>query len=154
MRDQAALVREATKWDYEVRFPEQVPELLDRAYAIAMSTPKGPVYLSLPREVLCEPCPAEALDAPINMRAVLILTELRPDQLAAAAELLTGVGAAADRRSAGRLDGPPGSRCSPADRRAGVDPGVPVLGERHRDPPPSTRCTWVRIRHRGSSRQT
>ena len=31
MRDQAALVREACKWEYEVRFPEQVPELLDRA---------------------------------------------------------------------------------------------------------------------------
>ena len=30
MRDQTALVREACKWDYELRFPEQVPELLDR----------------------------------------------------------------------------------------------------------------------------
>ena len=88
MRDQAALVREATKWDYEVRFPEQVPELLDRAYAIAMSTPKGPVYLSLPREVLCEPCPAEALGAPITMHAASIVAA--PDQLAAAAELLAG----------------------------------------------------------------
>ena len=64
MRDQAALVREACKWDYELRFPEQVPSLLDRAHAIASSTPRGPVYLSLPREVLCEPCPADALDAP------------------------------------------------------------------------------------------
>ena len=54
MRDQAALVREASKWDYELRFPEQVPALIDRAAAIAGSTPKGPVYLSLPREVLCE----------------------------------------------------------------------------------------------------
>ncbi|MCO6185356.1 thiamine pyrophosphate-requiring protein [Rhizobium sp. L1K21] len=54
MRDQHALVREATKWDYELRFPEQITELLDRAHAIASSTPKGPVYLSLPREVLCE----------------------------------------------------------------------------------------------------
>src|SRR5690606_5770036 len=53
MRDQAALVREATKWDYELRFPEQVPELVDRAWAIANSSPRGPVYLSLPREVLC-----------------------------------------------------------------------------------------------------
>lgn len=88
MRDQAALVREATRWDYEVRFPEQVPELLDRAYAIAMSTPKGPVYLSLPREVLCEPCPAEALDAPITMHAASIVAA--PDQLTTAAELLAG----------------------------------------------------------------
>jgi len=88
MRDQAALVREACKWDYEVRFPEQVPELLDRAYAIATSTPKGPVYLSLPREVLCEPCPAEALEAPPAMAA----STLSPnsDDLRRAAELLAG----------------------------------------------------------------
>jgi acetolactate synthase-1/2/3 large subunit len=73
MRDQAALVREACKWEYEVRFPEQVPELLDRAYAIATSTPKGPVYLSLPREVLCEPCPASALEVPPAMAAVSLM---------------------------------------------------------------------------------
>jgi acetolactate synthase-1/2/3 large subunit len=88
MRDQAALVREATKWDYELRFPEQVPELLDRAYAIATSTPKGPVYLSLPREVLCEPCPAAELAAPISMHAAAIVAS--PGQIAEAAELLAG----------------------------------------------------------------
>ncbi|MGY8961015.1 MAG: thiamine pyrophosphate-requiring protein, partial [Alphaproteobacteria bacterium] len=32
MRDQTAMVREPCKWDYELRFPEQTPELLDRAY--------------------------------------------------------------------------------------------------------------------------
>ena len=52
MFDQASLIREACKWEYEVRFPEQLMELLDRAYAMANSTPKGPVYLSLPREVI------------------------------------------------------------------------------------------------------
>jgi acetolactate synthase-1/2/3 large subunit len=56
MRDQHALIREACKWDYELRFPEQVTEIVDRAHAIANSTPKGPVYISLPREVLCETC--------------------------------------------------------------------------------------------------
>ncbi|MCP1170396.1 thiamine pyrophosphate-binding protein, partial [Limimaricola sp. ASW11-118] len=57
MRDQTALVREAAKWDYELKFPEQLAPLMDRAHAIAETTPKGPVYLSLPREVLCEPAP-------------------------------------------------------------------------------------------------
>ena len=71
MRDQTALVREACKWDYEIRFPEQIPELLDRAHAIATSTPKGPVYLSLPREVLCEPCPADELARPPGMAAAV-----------------------------------------------------------------------------------
>jgi acetolactate synthase-1/2/3 large subunit len=69
MRDQTSLVREASKWDYELRFPEQVPELVDRAHAIACSSPRGPVYVSLPREVLCEPCPAEFLDTPPSMTA-------------------------------------------------------------------------------------
>ena len=69
MRDQAALVREASKWEYELRFPEQVPALLDRAYAIANTTPKGPVYLSLPREVLCEEVDSAGLDAQPSIRA-------------------------------------------------------------------------------------
>jgi acetolactate synthase-1/2/3 large subunit len=63
MRDQHALIREACKWDYELRFPEQVNEVVDRAYAIANSTPKGPVYLSLPREVLCQTCAPADRDA-------------------------------------------------------------------------------------------
>ncbi|MGR3802891.1 thiamine pyrophosphate-requiring protein [Marinibacterium profundimaris] len=53
MADQAALVREACKWDYELRFPGQVHDMVDRAHAIACSVPRGPVYMSLPREVLC-----------------------------------------------------------------------------------------------------
>jgi acetolactate synthase-1/2/3 large subunit len=88
MRDQTALVREACKWDYELRFPEQVPQLLDRAHAIATSTPKGPVYLSLPREVLCEPCPLDALALPPAMAAADITAP--PHQIRAAAELLAG----------------------------------------------------------------
>lgn len=59
MRDQHAMVRELVKWDYELRFPEQVPELLDRAAAIAMSTPRGPIYMSLPRETLGETAVAD-----------------------------------------------------------------------------------------------
>ncbi|MCQ8782686.1 thiamine pyrophosphate-requiring protein [Mangrovibrevibacter kandeliae] len=63
MRDQAALVREATKWDYELKFAEQAAEVVDRAHAVANSTPKGPVYVSLPREVLCGTCAAPDPDA-------------------------------------------------------------------------------------------
>lgn len=70
MRDQTALVREACKWDYELKFPEQIAGLMDRAYAIANSTPKGPVYLSLPREVLCEATPREGLEAPSTIQPV------------------------------------------------------------------------------------
>lgn len=62
MRDQAAMIREAVKWDYELKFPEQAVEIVDRAFAVANSTPRGPVYLSLPREILCEPCPSDELE--------------------------------------------------------------------------------------------
>jgi acetolactate synthase-1/2/3 large subunit len=52
MYDQASLVRELVKWDYELRDGVQVAAVLDRALGIAMTAPRGPVYLSLPREVL------------------------------------------------------------------------------------------------------
>ncbi|MEL7114779.1 MAG: thiamine pyrophosphate-requiring protein [Pseudomonadota bacterium] len=85
MYDQTALVREACKWDYELRFPEQVPEVLDRGWAIANSTPTGPVYLSLPREVLCEPCPAAGLDQPSKMAPALGAPDPAAIEAAAAA---------------------------------------------------------------------
>lgn len=52
--DQAAMVREYVKWDYELRTFDQLETVVRRAFAIAMSEPKGPVYLTLPREVLAE----------------------------------------------------------------------------------------------------
>ncbi len=52
--DQASMLREYVKWDYELRNFTQVEKVVDRALNIAMSEPRGPVYLSLPREVLAE----------------------------------------------------------------------------------------------------
>lgn len=88
MFDQTALVRETSKWDYELRFPEQLSELFDRGWAIANSTPKGPVYLSLPREVLCEQTPSKGLDQPSIMAPVVAAPD--PAALKRAAELLAG----------------------------------------------------------------
>jgi len=84
MRDQGALVREACKWENELRFPEQVAPFLDRAHALANSTPKGPVYMSLPREVLCETTSAAALGAAPSMRPAVAAPD--PDAIAQAAE--------------------------------------------------------------------
>ncbi len=52
--DQASLVREFVKWDYELRHFSQLETVVDRALAIAMAEPRGPVYLSFPREVFAE----------------------------------------------------------------------------------------------------
>jgi acetolactate synthase-1/2/3 large subunit len=58
MFDQAAMVREMVKWDYELRNGSQVETVVDRALNIAMSEPRGPVYLTMPREVLASEMPA------------------------------------------------------------------------------------------------
>jgi len=50
--DQAGIVREHVKWDYELRAGQPVNTIVARALDIAMTEPRGPVYLSLPREVL------------------------------------------------------------------------------------------------------
>jgi len=52
MYDQAGMIREIVKWDYELRNAEQLTTVVDRALAIAATEPRGPVYLSLPREVI------------------------------------------------------------------------------------------------------
>ena len=55
MYDQAGMIREIVKWDYELRNAEQLTTVVERALAIAASEPRGPVYLALPREVLAAP---------------------------------------------------------------------------------------------------
>jgi acetolactate synthase I/II/III large subunit len=64
MFDQAGMVREIVKWDYELKNGQQLETVIDRALAIAGSAPQGPVYLSLPREVLAAPLPGFAYDMP------------------------------------------------------------------------------------------
>lgn len=89
MRDQGAMVREFVKWDYELRSGAQVETLVDRALAIAMSEPRGPVYLSLPREVLGETQADAATDpAPVMAASTAGLPD--PAAIAGAAELLAG----------------------------------------------------------------
>jgi len=46
------MVREWVKWDYELRPDADLEGVVDRALAITQSEPAGPVYLTLPREVL------------------------------------------------------------------------------------------------------
>ena len=55
--DQAGLVREFVKWDYELRRGEQLETVVDRALAIASNAPSGPVYLTFPLDVAGEALP-------------------------------------------------------------------------------------------------
>jgi acetolactate synthase-1/2/3 large subunit len=84
--DQGAMLREFMKWDYELRHAEQVETVLDRALAIAQSEPQGPVYVTLPREVLASPFSAPLGEQPVMVPATPPAAD--PDALARAAKLL------------------------------------------------------------------
>jgi acetolactate synthase I/II/III large subunit len=87
MYDQAGMIREIVKWDYELRNAEQLTTVIDRALAIAATEPRGPVYLSLPREVIAAPISDLAAPLPSRLSAAAPAT---PDAgaIAAAARML------------------------------------------------------------------
>ncbi len=87
MRDQGSMVRELVKWDYEMRYGDQADVLVDRAATIAMDEPRGPVYLSLPREPLAE---AVGADWVANRAVQAVPSQPAPDRgaIRKAAEIL------------------------------------------------------------------
>ena len=52
--DQHGIVRGYVKWDYELRTNQNIHRVLPRAFQVAATEPCGPVYLTLPRELLME----------------------------------------------------------------------------------------------------
>jgi len=66
MFDQAGMLRELVKWDYELRVPQQVTDVVARAVEVTMARPRGPAYLVLPREPLSAPMPEPV--APVEPR--------------------------------------------------------------------------------------
>ena len=61
--DQASVVRPYVKWEYNLAWPSMAHEVISRAGAVMQSDPTGPVYLTLPREVLAAPVDAQSLGA-------------------------------------------------------------------------------------------
>jgi len=61
--DYQVMFRGIAKWIGEATEPDQVPELIARAYAMAMGGVPGPVVLSLPEDVLAMECRAPLLPA-------------------------------------------------------------------------------------------
>jgi thiamine pyrophosphate-dependent acetolactate synthase large subunit-like protein len=58
LNDQAAVTAGFTAFSAMIRYPEEVPELIARAFAVFRGSRPRPVHLSLPRDVL--PLPVEA----------------------------------------------------------------------------------------------
>jgi acetolactate synthase-1/2/3 large subunit len=86
MFDQAGMLRELVKWDYELRAPSEVDVVIDRAISLTTSPSRGPVYLTIPREVLS--APAATTTGPLRAAPS---GNIHPDpaQLKEAAKLLT-----------------------------------------------------------------
>ena len=124
--DQAGLAREFVKWDYELRNFLQLETVVDRALAIASAEPQGPVYLTLPREVLSEA--QESFEySPTSRAPKPTATVAGPDAIAAAASIL----AAARRplilaKAAGRDPGAVASLVALAEAL-----GAPVVDQFH-----------------------
>ncbi|KAJ5152279.1 thiamine pyrophosphate enzyme N-terminal TPP binding domain-containing protein [Penicillium capsulatum] len=60
--DQSAIVRQFCRYTGEVKSGRNIKEMVNRALQFSLSDPKGPVYLTAPREVLEEQVDREFLD--------------------------------------------------------------------------------------------
>ncbi|MEO4040044.1 thiamine pyrophosphate-requiring protein [Hoeflea sp. CAU 1731] len=88
MFDQAGMVRESVRWDYELKDVRQLVQATDRALAVAHSDPAGPVYITLPRELLAMPPADTAIPANSSMKPARAGGP-DPDDVTEAARLLS-----------------------------------------------------------------
>jgi 5-guanidino-2-oxopentanoate decarboxylase len=83
LNDQAAVTAGFTAFSAMVRYPEELPELIARAYAVFRGSRPRPVHLSLPRDVL-----PEAVEADWKTRRAPSLPMPDPAAIEAAADCL------------------------------------------------------------------
>ena len=82
--DLVRMTEQFTKWSYEVRRPEEAPRALRRALTIAKMPPTGPVFLSLPVDLMAEIIEdSQVANLPVATRSLP-----EPEALRKAAELL------------------------------------------------------------------
>ena len=148
--DQGGMVREYVKWDYELRGGQPVDAVVDRALDIAMTEPRGPVYLTLPREVLTDSAVAPRRDT------VRPLGSLAPEPAWAAIEEAANLIAKAEfplivTSSIGRDPAAIDALAALAEEFA-----LPVVQSEARDfnLPSTIPCMWASSRPRSSPRPT
>ncbi len=85
--DQAGIVRGYVKWEYELRSTANMHQVLQRAFQIASTEPCGPVYLTLPRELLMEKI--ESVTIPdVSKHSAVTTPEADTTQLTRIADIL------------------------------------------------------------------
>ncbi len=87
--DQAGIVRGYVKWEYELRSSANINNVVQRAFQVASTEPCGPVYLTLPREILMEKI--ENMTVPdVARHAAAVTPQADTDQLEKVAGALLG----------------------------------------------------------------
>jgi benzoylformate decarboxylase len=62
--DSVAIAKPLCKWAAQARHAHEIPRLIRRAFTEAMSPAKGPVFLSIPIDILHKPASAELINPP------------------------------------------------------------------------------------------
>jgi len=84
--DLARMAEPFTKWSHEIRRPEDAPVALRRALKVALTPPTGPVFLSMPMDLMGPAIDDTGAPAP----AIAAKSRPEPAALLHAAELLAG----------------------------------------------------------------
>lgn len=85
--DQRTIVRDYVKWDHEVGLDENISSVLQEAFRIASTEPCGPVYLSIPPEVMTGKLGEQSVSVPGSFDKEA-LPEIGLDALRRAADIL------------------------------------------------------------------
>src|SRR5262247_4616659 len=85
-KDLVELTKQFTKWSCEVHRADRIPEILNRAFKVASTPPTGPVYLSLPSNLLGESISVQNPD--VERSRIVSRMGADPDALKDAAKLL------------------------------------------------------------------
>jgi benzoylformate decarboxylase len=71
--DLVLLAAPVAKWAHEVRTAQEIPQVLRRAFKVAMTPPRGPVVVAVPMDLMEAPCTAPVLPPSY------VATGVRPD---------------------------------------------------------------------------
>jgi benzoylformate decarboxylase len=62
--DSMSIAKPLCKWSAQARHAYEIPRLIRRAFTEAMAAPRGPVFLSIPADILNHPASAELINPP------------------------------------------------------------------------------------------
>ncbi len=87
--DQAGILRDYVKWEYELRSIDTIHEVVQRAFRVTSTEPCGPVYLVLPQDLLGERM-SEIRIPEVSRHSAAAPPQADPDLLEKTADMLIG----------------------------------------------------------------